>query len=61
MEIKIKNVLKYLFIVLKNLNVIYIILILIKKKGNQYTGEFLDNLRHGYGEMKWIDGSVYKG
>ncbi len=29
--------------------------------GGRYTGEFQDNLRHGYGEMNFSDGFVFKG
>ena len=26
-----------------------------------YKGNYFDDLRHGYGEMYWLDGSYYKG
>lgn len=26
-----------------------------------YKGNYFDDLRHGYGEMYWVDGSYYKG
>lgn len=29
--------------------------------GNEYKGSFVNDFRHGYGEMYWIDGSYYKG
>src|SRR5687768_14366799 len=27
--------------------------------GDSYTGEFVNSLRHGYGEFRWSSGSVY--
>lgn len=32
-----------------------------KCSGAVYTGEWLGNLRHGYGTMQWQDGSSYYG
>jgi len=29
--------------------------------GNVYEGEFFNDHRHGLGEMRWVDGSFYKG
>ncbi len=29
--------------------------------GNIYKGEYKEDERDGYGEMKWTDGSVYQG
>ena len=29
--------------------------------GNYYKGNFLNDLRHGYGQMFWKDNSYYKG
>jgi len=29
--------------------------------GNVYKGNYFEDLRHGYGEMVWIDNSYYKG
>jgi len=29
--------------------------------GGRYVGGYLDDLKNGYGEMYWDDGSVYKG
>lgn len=29
--------------------------------GNYYIGTFRDNLRCGYGEMRWANGTYYKG
>jgi hypothetical protein len=26
-----------------------------------YKGNFINDLKHGYGEMYWYDGTVYKG
>ena len=30
-------------------------------QGSEYIGTWLNNLKHGKGEEKWSDGSVYKG
>lgn len=29
--------------------------------GNTYKGEYKEDERDGYGEMKWTDGSLYQG
>lgn len=29
--------------------------------GNWYRGNFVNDMREGYGEMHWKDGTVYKG
>jgi hypothetical protein len=34
--------------------------VFIWKSGNQYCGNFFDDLREGYGEMYWKDGITYK-
>jgi len=34
--------------------------VFIWKSGNQYCGNFFDDLRDGYGEMYWKDGTTYK-
>ncbi len=31
------------------------------QSGNIYEGTYFDDMRHGYGEMRWADGSWYKG
>jgi hypothetical protein len=31
------------------------------QSGNQYRGEYDNDEREGFGEMKWTDGSVYVG
>jgi hypothetical protein len=29
--------------------------------GNIYKGEYKEDERDGYGEMRWTDGSIYQG
>jgi hypothetical protein len=29
--------------------------------GNSYKGYYFEDLRHGYGDMFWVDKSYYKG
>ena len=29
--------------------------------GNQYEGEYINNIKEGQGEFKWNDGKIYKG
>ena len=31
------------------------------KKEDEYVGQFKNGLKHGYGEYRWADGSIYKG
>lgn len=29
--------------------------------GNEYQGQFLDDYKHGLGEMRYFDGRIHKG
>ena len=29
--------------------------------GKQYSGQYVNDLKQGYGEFKWTDGRIYKG
>ena len=33
----------------------------IWSNGSKYLGNFVNDVRDGYGEMYWSDGTVYKG
>lgn len=35
--------------------------IVVDKQGNVYSGQFLNNQRHGEGKFKGIDNSIYVG
>ena len=34
---------------------------LIWKDGNRYEGEYINDLKHGFGVYTWADGSRYEG
>ena len=36
-------------------------LIIIRADGRKYSGEYLDDKKHGYGVFTWSDGRMYKG
>lgn len=31
------------------------------KLGRVYSGQYLDDIKHGYGEMQYEDGRIYRG